>query len=270
MHKAAIHAEGLDGAAAQRPERLRNLRAGVVHQVHIPIDDVHHRRPDRHALKQGHAPGIEDGVIGANVAFDEFLHHIGNAGQVGIERFKVAVVFQLPGVGRTHADVRLDDHRIAHLADKRVSGFGVGHHVLAGGGNAGLAIDPLHGGLVLDDADPVAADARGHVEILTQPGILLQPVFIHGFDPVHLAVLECEEGNGPIDLVVVLQAVHPIVFRQRRLQRRFKTVVGRVADAQHIDAIAAQSIAELPVGVGKVRRYKDEIHDLASCITSRR
>ena len=109
---------------------------------------------------------------------------------------------------------------------------------------------------------PIRSDwmPGGHVEIRAQTGVLLQPVFVHGFDPVDPAVAISKVGHGAIDLVVVLQTVHPVILRQRCLQRGLQAVIGRITDAQDPDAVSAQGCAELPVGMGKIGGDKNKIH----------
>ena len=91
------------------------------------------------------------------------------------------------------------------------------------------------------------------MEIGAQGGVALQPVFIVGLQPVDAAMLEGEEGHGAVDLVVVFQAVHLVVFVQAVLQLRLQLVVGLIADAQHVHAVVLQLPAELPVVGGEVR-----------------
>ena len=101
---------------------------------------------------------------------------------------------------------------------------------------------------------------KNYVEIVAQPGVLLQPVFVHRLDPVDLAVPEREVRHGAVDLVVILQRIHLVVFRQGTLEVVLQAVVGRIADAQHVDAVSTQPVAEVPIGVREVRRDEDEVH----------
>ena len=56
-----------------------------------------------------------------------------------------------------------------------------------------------------------------------------------------------------------MEALDPVVLRERVLQAAVELVVRGVADAEHVDAAPAQPVAKLPVRVGKLRRYEDEV-----------
>ena len=132
--------------------------------------------------------------------------------------------------------------------------------MLPGSGNLRLKVNALHQRLFLDEADPVGLYAGRDIEVGPQPGVLLQPVFIHGFDPVDPAVPEGEIRRGAVNLVVILQRIHLIILRQRGFQRSFQAVIGRISDTQNVDAVPVQPVAELPVGMRKVWRDEHEIH----------
>ena len=162
------------------------------------------------------------------------------------------------------ANIGLDDDRIPDLLHEFSAGCPVCDTVLAGSGNAGVQVNLLHPGFFLDVFNPVRLNAGGNVEIRPQPGILLQPVLIHGLNPADLTVSEGKEGDRPVNLIIVLQGIHPVIFRKRFLQAAFQAVVRGVANAQHVYAVPLQPVAELPVGVRKMRRDKHEIHRPAS------
>ena len=260
MHETPVHTESLDGPAPQYSKALRHLRAGVIHEIQVFIHNIHHRRPYRHAFKQRLTAGIQDRIVGTDDSFDKLLHHIGSLRQIVEEDLEVAVIFQLPCVGRAHADVGLDDHGIADAVNKRASGLLGGDNALPCGGDLRLQVELLHQGLFLDEADPVGLNACCHIEIRAQTGVLLQPVFIHGFDPVDPSIFKGKEGHSTIDLVVFLQAAHAVILRQRGLERGLQTVIGRIADAKNPDAVSVQAFTELPVCMGKIGRDKDKVH----------
>ena len=100
------------------------------------------------------------------------------------------------------------------------------------------------------------------MEVGAQGSVPFQPVFIVGLQPVDAAMLEGEEGHSAVDLIVIFQTAHLVVFVQAVLQLRLQLIIGLVADAQHIHAIVLQLPAELPVVGGEVRRDKNKIlHD---------
>ena len=183
-------------------------------------------------------------------------------GLVGQKGLQLGVAGQLVGIGSAHTVVRLDHHRVAHFLHELFAACQVVHHVIAGGGDAGLLVTLLHLALVLDAGHIRGLEAGSDVEVGAQGSVPLQPVFIVGLQPVDAAMLEGEEGHGAVDLVVVFQAVHLVVFVQAVLQLRLQLIIGLVADAQHVHAVVLQLPAELPVVGGEVRRDKNKIlHD---------
>ena len=48
--------------------------------------------------------------------------------------------------------------------------------------------------------------------------------------------------------------------REALLQFPGNLVKRSITDAQHIDAVAVQTVTEIPVGLGKMRADKDKIH----------
>ena len=163
------------------------------------------------------------------------------------------------GIRSTHAVVRLDYHRVAHLFHKGFAACKVIHHVVAGGGDPGLLIVLLHLALVFDAGHIRGLEAAGDVEIGAQGGIPFQPVFIVGLQPIDAAILEGEKGHGAVYLVVVFQTVHLVVLVQACLQLRLQLLVGLVADAQHVQAVVLQFPAELPVVRGEVGGDKNKV-----------
>ena len=163
------------------------------------------------------------------------------------------------GVGCAHTVIGLYHHRVAHLVDELLAALEVIHHVVASGGDASLLVVLLHLALVLDAGHIGGLEAGGDVEIGAQGCVPLQPVFVVGLQPVDAAVLEGEERHGAVDLVVVFQTAHLVVFVQAVLQLGLQLVVGLVADAQHVHAVVLQLTAELPVVGGEVGGDKNKI-----------
>ena len=98
------------------------------------------------------------------------------------------------------------------------------------------------------------------MEVRAQTRVLLQPVFVIGFQPVDLPVFEGEEGHCPEHLAIILHIIHPVILRQSLLQRLLQLLIGRIADAQHINAVPAQPVAEVPIGMGELGGNKNKIH----------
>ena len=140
--------------------------------------------------------------------------------------------------------------------------------VIAGHGDTGLDVELLHLGLVLDAGHIGGLEAGGDVEVGAQLGVPLQPVLIVGLQPVNAAVLEGEEGHSAVDLVIVLQAAHLVIFGQAVLQLAAQLVIGLVADAQHVQTVFLQLMAELPVICGEVGGNEDQIFHYDSSFLS--
>ena len=133
-------------------------------------------------------------------------------------------------------------------------------HMVAGHRHTGGNVAFLHLALVLDALDEVVLCAGRDVEIRAQLGIHFQPIFVVGLDPIDFAVVEGEVGDSTEHLVIVTEVVHAVILRQAVFQFPRNLVERRVADAQHIDTIAVQAVAEIPVGLGEMRADKDKIH----------
>ena len=264
VDEAALHAKALDGGTACSAGVLGQVLDDVVDGVVVVVDDIHDGHGAHVAgLKDGVAVGIDDGIVAVHLGPDELLHdvlHIRVMGRLLHEElFQVLVVGQLVGIGCAHAVIRLYHHRVAHLVDELPAALVIVHHVVACGGDAGLLVILLHLALVLDAGHIGGLEAGGDVEIGAQGCVPLQPVFIVGLQPVDSAILECKEGHGAVDLVVVFQTAHLVVLVQAVLQLRLQLIVGLVADAQHVHAVVFQLTAELPVVGGEVGRNKNEI-----------
>src|SRR5699024_7302175 len=236
----------------------------VIDGVVVVVDDVHDGHGgDVARLKDGVAVGVDDGIVAVHLGVDELLHDVGGKGVhrrfVGQEVPQLLVGGQLVGVRGAHAVVRLDHHGVAHLVDELAAAVEVVHHVVTGGGDAGLLVIGLHLALVLDAGDVLDVEAGGDVEVGPQAGVLLQPVLVVGLQPVDLAVREGEEGHRAVDLVVGFQAADLVVFVQARVRLRHQLVVRLVADAQHAHPVVFQLMAERPVVGGEARGDEDKV-----------
>ena len=129
--------------------------------------------------------------------------------------------------------------------------------------DAGLLIVFLHLGLELDARHIADLEAAGDVEIGTEHGVVLQPVFVVTLQPVDTAVFADEERDGAVHLVVILQAADLVVFVQGALEFGQEGIIGLIADAEDAQPVIAQLTAELPVVDGEIRGNENEIlHNL--------
>ena len=78
-------------------------------------------------------------------------------------------------------------------------------------------------------------------------------IFIQRLQPVDPAVFVNEKSDRAIYLVVVLEGIYEIVFRQGLFQLVVQCVVGNVPDAENIHAVPVQAVAELCAGHGVSR-----------------
>ena len=72
--------------------------------------------------------------------------------------------------------------------------------------------------------------------------------------------MEGKIGHSPQHLIVIAQVVHAVILGQAMLELPGDLVKRCIADAQHIDAVAMQAFAEIPVGFGEMRADKHKIH----------
>ena len=98
------------------------------------------------------------------------------------------------------------------------------------------------------------------MEVCAQARILLEPEFIVRLNPVDLAVLEGEEADSLDHLTVVIEMRQVVVLRQGILELIGERIIRTVADAEHIDAVLLEAVAEIPVVFRELRGDKDEIH----------
>ena len=261
MHEAPPRAERRDGLPPERPQRLRNVLAHVIRQIQVEIHDVHdRRRPDRHRLEQNVAVPVRNRVEGTDVPAHEFLHHVGLPRQIFEKAAQLVFPVQRPRVRRADADVRLDDEREPDFPRERARVLKRRRPPETRRRHAARGVKRLHRRLALVGADFVRADARPHVEIRAQPRVLLEPVFVVGFDPVDLPVFEREKRDGAENLFVVFHVVHAVILRERVPRLRRERVVGRVADAEDVRPVSFQAVAEIPVRARELGRDKNEVH----------
>ena len=253
MNEAPVRAKRLSSLSAKIPQ----LRGHFCHREEmdalVVLHRIDHRRIGAHGLKQRLAVGVQNRVISADITAQEFLHDIEFRREFTVKGPELVFTIDLLRAVRANADVRFDDHRISDLFHKGQSGIQIGDDVLAGGRNPGLDKEALHAGLPDQVSYFVLSCADSNVEIRTQPCIHREPVFIQGFKPVDPAVFVNEKGDRAVNLIIILQRVHIIVFRQGILQLIVQCVIGHVPDSEHIYAMLVQAVAELRAGDGVCR-----------------
>ena len=218
MHEASPDLKGLDCGAPHPAQGFGHLGSNIVGEVKMLVHDIHdRRRPAGHGLKEGFAFGTDHGIVGSDIARDEFFHDIGMPREIRIEFLQVRIIFQLIGGQSADTDLRLDDDRIVCLGNKgsgsiqafgESGGFGcivIRDLELAGCGNAGFFILFFHQSLALKALDPVGFDTCCDIKIGAQPGIQFQPVLVVGFDPVYFSVFKRKESDCTEDILVVFQ-----------------------------------------------------------------
>ena len=192
--------------------------------------------------------GVDDSVIGADIAEQELLHDVGNIREILIKRAQLFLCFHFHRAVGADTDVRLHDYRVAHLVREGLSRLEIRNDVLTGRRNTCVQEDTLHLGLPYDIPDILLPGADSDIEIRAEPRILRKPVLIQGVEPVDPAVLMDIERNSTEDFVVILQGMHIVILRQRVFQLAVQRVIRHIADPEHIDSELMQPVAELGAG----------------------
>ena len=269
MEAAPLHPEGLEHRLARFAQVRRHLgghivvhRAPVVHHLHDG------NRRDVAGTEENLPLAVHDAVEGADHTGHVLLQQVGRV-QIGVQQpLQIRVIADGHIAYGAHAAVGLGHHGIAHGPGEGAGrGLVAVEQMPAGGGDPRLLVEGLHGALVLHGVEGFGHQAAGDVEVLPQPGVLLQPVLVVALQKVNFSVFKGEIGNRTEHLVVILHAAHPVVFAQGVPELGVKLVVGRVADAQHVYPVGAQAHTEVPVAVGEGGGDKDEIHDETSLFT---
>ena len=260
MHKAALHAESGDGAAADVAHGVRQGLLDVIAGVAVGVDDIHDGiHGDVAGFKQRLALGIDDRVIRVHRAVDELLHDVDGFVLRGEEIIQLVVAAELVGVGRAHAVIRLDDDGVADLADEILAAGVIAHDVPARGLDARLGVIGLHRGFILDRLHILGVEAGGDVEGGAQHRVALEPVFVVAFQPVDPAVLVGQKRDGAENLVVIFERGDFVIFVQRAAQLRHELVIRAIADAEDVHAVLFQLGTEFPIVRREIRGDKDKV-----------
>ena len=148
--------------------------------------------------------------------------------------------------------VRFYDYRITYLLDKSKALRKICHQVKTGTGNLRLGIEIFHAGFALYYGELLGPHS-GDIEILPQPGVLLQPVLIIALEPVDFSVLKTEKGDRAVHLVIVFHGVDPIILCQSSLQCIIEGIVWGIPDSQHVDSVCVQLNTEITIVYRKMR-----------------
>ena len=132
-------------------------------------------------------------------------------------------------------------------------------HRAASDPDPGGPVDFLHGGLPLDDPDPVLPKP-GHVEVRSKARLGLQPVLAEGVDPVEFPVAVGEVPERPDQRVVRVHVVHAIIFGERPAELRPQRLVLGVGQPEDVHPLLPEADAESVIVRRKMRREIDEIH----------
>ena len=130
--------------------------------------------------------------------------------------------------------------------------------MVAGRRDPGLRVVFLHSGLAFDGGEGFRPEAR-YVEVLPEPGVLLQPVLVVALKPVDLSVFEAEKGYGAVHFCIVFHIVYAVILGQCALQHVVEGVVGSIPDPEHVDSVFMQLDAEIAVVYRKVGRHENKV-----------
>ena len=120
MHETVPDAEGFYGAPSQLPQSFGYLPVNIIREVEPEVDDVHDGRwPDGHRLEERIPLGIDDGIVTAYFARDEFLHDVVLVVAHRVEeRLQLLVALNLMRSAGSYANVWLGDDGIARQPRK--------------------------------------------------------------------------------------------------------------------------------------------------------
>ena len=260
VDEAAFYTKGFHCGATPLLQLGFHGRRYIEDQFYLLVYDVHDGRGYAHGLKKHVALGIHYGVVGANPAVYIFFHYIGVFRFFCEEGSQIFLVFQAPGSSGAYAVFRFHDDGVANLFNKLFCFFLCGDRGLSARWHTGFFIIGLHGGLAAISLDFIYVRTGEDVEIRSQHGVMFQPVFIVGFQPVDLAVFKTEKSYGPKYLVIIFQGSNFVIFCQALFQFRGQVIIGGIADTQHVGSVLLQSVTPVPVGAGKLRGDKDKVH----------
>ena len=177
---------------------------------------------------------------------------------------QLVVTVDAVGVRCTDTRVGLDDDGITDLREELLGSGKRCDLREARGRDARLLVKGLHCGLVLDMIHITALPARANVEVRAQTCIALEPVLVVRLDPVDAAIFECKECNSAQHLIVVGERGNEVILCQRLAYLMLELVVWCVADAEDVDTLLFQTVAEVPVDARELRGNKDKVHVLTS------
>ena len=263
VDEATPKAKAPGGGAAQLPQDGVDRGKRAVPEVEpLRRDPGHRGRELLHVLEQRLAVRVQNGVVAKDLALHVLFQHVRRLALLAQQALQVRAAVDPGDAARAHAALRLCERRPAyaglalHEVERRLQR---GQAYLPRGRDAGAVVAQLHVRLALERADLLRVGAGRDVEVRAQRRVLRKPVLVVRLYPVDLAVLVREERDRFEHAGVILEARDPVVLRERILQAAVELVVRGVADAEHVDAAPAQPVAELPVRVGKLRRYEDEV-----------
>ena len=125
VDESRLHTEGLHGAAAPETQVFRHVTFHIIGAVEILVHNVGNAgREDAHRLRQRFALGVDDGIVGADVAGDKLLDDVA-AGIGGVleKVFELCLVLQLMGTSGSDAYIGLGEERVSGIFRKAFYGL---------------------------------------------------------------------------------------------------------------------------------------------------
>jgi len=205
----------LKAFTAARPsffEILRDFSLAVVEHVELIVDGFHNAFVKDEGVHEHHiAVAVHEAVKSVDLTFNEFFHDVIRV-RLGFEEpVQVGVALDFVSVGGAHTIVRLGADWIAGFLDEDFGFFRSFYDFAAGHRDIGAFENFLHFGLEFNTRHILSFEAKD-VEVRSKLGILLEPVFIVGLNPVDFAVFEGKITAGLEHLAVVFHVVHLEVF----------------------------------------------------------
>ena len=219
MHKTAFYAKTFYTGTSCGPGRGSQCFDNIIQRIQLFVYNIHNGDwSDIPCFKKRFAMAVNDRIVGIDLGKDKLFHNKRDILWFFFEKLsQLRCIFNTPGQRRTDTIVRFDNDRIADFPDKLPAAGESIDHMISCGRDTGFLVIGFHMGFVTDPRQIVCMETRGNVEVCTQLCILLQPVFIVGFNPVDPAVFENIKSYGTVDAVVLFKIVHFIIFCKRIL-----------------------------------------------------
>ncbi|MNI34920.1 hypothetical protein D3C73_889300 [compost metagenome] len=214
MEEALFDIKSLQNVLSSQLHLRTDILKTEIVQVVVRIDNVHHAVFEQVADREPHvAVNIDQPVIGQNDTINELLNNKGDIIRLGVKKLlQLSFVMDLVGHAGPGAKVGLHHERKAGAADEIPDAVPGGAGRELHSAYTAFTKKLFHLGFLLQVVDKIRLGAV-NVKIRADRSVLLQPIFIQGFEAVNFAVLMGKVAYSPQDLVVIFQAAYFVILR---------------------------------------------------------